>query len=199
MVVNDNAGSLMLRGALKSIASRLAPTDSASLRFDTFERHVHLNRVGRWAQIFLLAEIGTLEAESTLKACTVAAPWILAFAQESGLDHDWLGHAEDRQVASHVSSVLASGVFASGFDAGGNKSGFAGVQEVFAGDVLVTLGVVGEHAGGIHVELDLAVFRLGSVEAELAVDVLESTGDEAVAQVADLEVNEGVLAFLSTT
>src|SRR5690606_25840303 len=43
---------------------------------------------------------------------------------------------------------------------------------------------------------DLAGFRLGSVEAELAVDVLEGTGDEAVAQVADLEVNEGVLAFL---
>ncbi|MCY1175557.1 hypothetical protein D9M73_158000 [compost metagenome] len=62
--------------------------------------------------------------------------------------------------------------------------------------MFVTLGVVGEYAGGVHIELDLAVFRLGSVEAELAVDVLESTGDEAVAQVADLEVNEGVLAFL---
>jgi hypothetical protein len=48
--------------------------------------------------------------------------------------------------------------------------------------------VVGEHAGSVDVELDLAVFRLGSVEAELAVDVLEGTGDEAVAQVADLEV-----------
>ncbi|AWY42972.1 hypothetical protein DKY63_24890 [Pseudomonas putida] len=28
MVVNDNAGSLVLRGALESIASRLAPTGS---------------------------------------------------------------------------------------------------------------------------------------------------------------------------
>ncbi|MNO30203.1 hypothetical protein D3C76_201370 [compost metagenome] len=62
--------------------------------------------------------------------------------------------------------------------------------------MFVTLGVVGEYAGGVHIELDLAVFRLGGVKAELAVDILESTRDEAVAQVADLEVDKGVLAFL---
>ncbi|MCP2020784.1 UNVERIFIED_ORG: hypothetical protein J2Y84_003551 [Pseudomonas reinekei] len=32
MVVNDNAGELDQRGALESIASRLAPTDAVSCR-----------------------------------------------------------------------------------------------------------------------------------------------------------------------
>ncbi len=102
------------------------------------------------------------------------------------------------QVAGHVGSDLACSIFTGGFNTGGDELGIgklANVQEVFAGDVLVTFGVVGEHAGGTYVELDLAVFRLGGVEAELAVQVLESTGDVAIAQVADLEVNEGVLAF----
>ncbi|MNE66964.1 hypothetical protein D3C80_1625470 [compost metagenome] len=56
--------------------------------------------------------------------------------------------------------------------------------------------MVGEHTASAYVDFDLAVFRLGRVEAELAIQVLEGTGDEAVAQVADLEINEGVLAFL---
>jgi hypothetical protein len=62
--------------------------------------------------------------------------------------------------------------------------------------VLVTLGVVGPQAGGFHVDVDLAGFRLGAVKAEVAVEVLEGTVDEAVAQVADLPVDERVLAFL---
>lgn len=145
-------------------------------------------------EVFLLAEIGTLDGGGAFEAGTVAAPWILAFAQEGGLDDNRLGYAQQGQVAGHV-----SGVGTGGLDAGGYESSLAelaGVEEISAGDVLVALGVVGEHAGSVDVELDLAVFRLGSVEAELAVDVLEGTGDVAVAQVADLEVDEGVLAFL---
>src|SRR5450830_1324694 len=169
------------------------------LRFHTFKRHVQLNIVGRWAQVHLLAEVLAIEAGGAFKAGTVAAPWIFAFTQEGGLDNDRLGHAVQGQVAGHVGSDLARSIFTGGFNTGGHELGIgklANVQEVFAGDVLVTFGVVGEHAGGTDVELNLAVFRLGSIEAELAVKVLEGTGDEAVAQVADLEVNEGVLAFL---
>ncbi len=73
---------------------------------------------------------------------------------------------------------------------------FANVQEILAGDVLVALGVVGEQAGGFQIDIDFAGFRLGSVEAERAAPVLEGTVDEAVTQVADLEVNECVLTFL---
>ena len=51
----------------------------------------------------------------------------------------------------------------------------------------------GQHA---FVDFNLGVFGLGGVKAELAIQVLEGTGDVAVAQVADFEIDEGVLAFL---
>ncbi|MNH23522.1 hypothetical protein D3C79_834200 [compost metagenome] len=98
------------------------------------------------------------------------------------------------QVASHVSGLVASRL-----DAGGDELGFRvllHIEEVSAGNVLVTLGVVRPQAGGFQVDVDLAGFRLGAVPGEVAVEVLEGTVDEAVAQVADLPVNERVLAFL---
>ncbi|MNP13436.1 hypothetical protein D3C76_1057180 [compost metagenome] len=98
------------------------------------------------------------------------------------------------QVASHVSGFLASRL-----DAGGDELGLwvlLHIEEIFAGDVLVTLGVVGPQAGGFQVDSDLAGFRLGGIPAEGTIEILEGTVDEAVTQVADLPVNEGVLAFL---
>src|SRR3546814_14731109 len=72
--------------------------------------------------------------------------------------------------SSDVCSSDLISVLAGGLDAGGHELGIgelAYVQDVLAGDVLVALGVVGEHAGGTYVELDLAGFRLGGVKAEL--------------------------------
>jgi hypothetical protein len=56
--------------------------------------------------------------------------------------------------------------------------------------------MVGVDAGSLQLDLDLALLRLGGVEAEAAIEVLEGTVQPAVAEVADLEVDEGVLAFL---
>ncbi|MNT49330.1 hypothetical protein D3C72_1861750 [compost metagenome] len=98
------------------------------------------------------------------------------------------------QVASHVSSLLAGRL-----DVGGDKLGLwvlSYIEEVFAGDVLVTLSVVGPQAGGFQINRDLAGFRLGRVPSEGTIEILEGTVNEAVTQVADLPVNEGMLAFL---
>ena len=62
--------------------------------------------------------------------------------------------------------------------------------------MLVTLGVVGVDAGGVDLDAHLAGFRGLGIEAEAAVEVLEGAVQPAVAEVADLEVDEGVLALL---
>ena len=144
-----------------------------------FEADVQIQRLRRRAWAFD-AEVVQVQRRSTVEAGTVAAPWILAFAVEGCLDDDWLGHAVQGQVASDVSRFLASR-----FDCGGNEFGlrvFGNVQEVFAGDVFVALSVVGEQAGGFQIDVDFTGFRLGSIEAERAVPVLEGTVDEAVAR-----------------
>src|SRR5690606_28380759 len=70
------------------------------------------------------------------------------------------------------------------------------IEEVITAQVLVTLGMVGVHAGGIDSDIHLAVFRLRRVPAEGAVDIIETTMQHAETHVPGLEIDEGILAFL---
>ncbi len=70
------------------------------------------------------------------------------------------------------------------------------IEEVIAAQMLVPLGMIGVDAGGLQRDVDLALLRLGRIEAEVAVEVVEGAPQPAVTKVADLEVDEGVLAFL---
>jgi len=98
------------------------------------------------------------------------------------------------QIACHVSCFVASRHNLGRLE--GRFRVLAHVQEVFAGDVLVTFCVVGKQAGGFQGHVNLAVGRLGCIPRECAAPVLESTVNEAEAQVADFPVDKGVLAFL---
>src|SRR5690606_42030022 len=70
----------------------------------------------------------------------------------------------------------------------------AHIEDVVAALMLCALVMVCVDAGVLQGLFDLAGFRLGSVEAEAAVKILEGAVHEAEAQVAGLEVDEGVLA-----
>ena len=163
------------------------------LRFDTFQRDVQVYSLGSRARAFD-AEVIQVQRSLGVEASTFAAPRILAFTVERGLEGHRLGDTVEGQVAGHVSRL-----FAGWCNCGRNELGIgelANVQEVLAGDVLVTFSVVGPQAGGFHVDGDFAGFRLGGIPAERTIPVLEGTVDVAVAQVADFPVDEGVLAFL---
>ena len=162
------------------------------LGFHAFQRDVQ-------AQSLVLAwgfdtEVLQVDGGGRVEASALAAPWILAFTVERGLERYRLGHAVQGQVAGHVSSRVA------GWHHFGRLEGrfrvLAHVQEIFAGDVLVAFGVVGEQACGFQGNVNFAVCRLGCVPRKGAAPVLESTVNEAEAQVADFPVDEGVLAFL---
>src|SRR5690606_24189476 len=126
------------------------------------------------------------------EAGTVAAPRVLAFTNELRRDHHWLGHAVEGQVAGDVGSAFTGGLDASGLEGRGRV--LAHIEEVVTAQVLVALGMVGVDAGSLQGDFDLAGFRLSGVEAEAAIKVLEGAMHVTEAQVASLEVDEGVLA-----
>ena len=69
------------------------------------------------------------------------------------------------------------------------------IQEVGPAQVLVALGVVAVHAGGLDDHLDLGGRGVLLVVAEVAGEVVEAPVEPAIAQVLDAELDEGVGAF----
>ena len=85
----------------------------ASLLAHAFHRDDQLNILRRRAKIFLDIEVFQLQFGAAFEASTVAAPWVLAFADKLGGNHHRLGHAVEGKVASNVGSA-----FTGGFDRG---------------------------------------------------------------------------------
>src|SRR5690606_34314683 len=93
-----------------------------------------------------------------------------------------------------IGSAFAGALDRSGLE--GRRRVLADIQEVVATQVLVALGMVGIEARRLERHLDLAGFRLRRVEAEAPLEILEGSPQPAIAQVAGLEIDEGMLALL---
>src|SRR5690606_15438082 len=161
---------------------------------NTFDRDDQLDGFRGRAEVHLDVEILQGQGGGPFETGTVAAPRVLALANELGGDDHRLGHTVEGQIAGDIGGAFASGLDRSGLE--GRGIVLAGVEEVGAANVLVALGMVGVDAGGLQSHADLARLGVGGVEAEFAVEVLEGAVQPAVAQVADLEIDEGVLALL---
>ena len=74
----------------------------------------------------------------------------------------------------------------------GRRGKLGGIEEVFAAQMLVALGVIGVDAVGGDLDLHLGGFRLGLVERERSLERVEAAVQPTEAEVLDLPVDEGV-------
>src|SRR5690554_1255410 len=135
----------------------------------TLDGQIQINHRRSRAKVHRYVVVSQLDAGSPDKASAVAAPGILAFTNELRVDHHRPGHTVKGEVAGDPGGILASH-----FHTGGDKGCLrilVDVEEVRAAQVLVTLGVVGVDTRGVDGHFDLALFRLGGVPAEAAVEV----------------------------
>src|SRR5690606_22594659 len=136
----------------EALASRFVTAESEGLLADTFNMQLDFHFSRRRAEVVVNAVVSQLQRGFTFKTGAVAAPWVFTFANHFHREADGFGHAVQSEITAQYAFVGAGG-----FVAGALEGGFwvfAHVQEIRTAQVLVTLGMVGVHAGGVDGHLN---------------------------------------------
>src|SRR5690606_23181375 len=159
-----------------------------------FNRNNDVDGFRRRAQIVGNTEITQAQRRCRFEAHAVTAPRVLAMAEHFRVQRYRFGYAVQRQVTGNLAGVLAGQLDLRALER--CRRVLADIEEVFATQMLVALGMIAVDACGLDGGANAAVLRILRIQLELAGKIVEATVQPAVAKVGNLEHDKLVLAAL---
>lgn len=151
---------------------------------------VHLVTKGAGFDSVLDSEVAALDVEGRFEASSLSLAHVLG-GDESHQSDNRLGHAIHGEVAHDIPDILRDA-----FDLGALEEHvlvFLRVEEIGTHEMLVKIVVAAVHAAGGHLNVELeGLLRIGWVEGDLPVDVVEATPEVSSTHVLYSEHGGGV-------